>query len=44
MAAMRSPSSVAQDGARRLDITTTTLYIYVNGDGLSKEFASKVLS
>lgn len=43
MAAMSSPSSVAQDVARRLGITTTTLYMYVNGDGSPKELASKVL-
>lgn len=44
MAAMSSPSSVAQDVAKRLGITTTTLYMYVNGDGSPKELASKVLT
>lgn len=44
MAAMSSPSSIAQDVAKRLGITTTTLYMYVNGDGSPKELASKVLT
>ena len=33
MAAMSDPSSVAAEVAKRLGITTTTLYAYVNGDG-----------
>ena len=36
MTAMRDPASVAADVARRLGITTTTLYEYVNGDGSPK--------
>ena len=33
MAAMRDPAAVAAEVAKRLGITTTTLYAYVNGDG-----------
>ena len=33
MAAMADPKAVASDIAKRLGITTTTLYTYVNGDG-----------
>lgn len=29
--------------ARRLDITTTTLYAYVNGDGSLKQAGQKIL-
>ncbi len=36
MAAMADPQSKASEVARRLDITTTTLYEYVNGDGSLK--------
>src|ERR671933_2340049 len=36
MAAMADPQSKASDVARRLGITTTTLYEYVNGDGSLK--------
>ncbi|KJU81471.1 resolvase domain-containing protein [Candidatus Magnetobacterium bavaricum] len=36
MAAMADPKSVAADVAKRLGITTTTLYTYVNGDGSPK--------
>ncbi|MBW4056129.1 MAG: recombinase family protein [Proteobacteria bacterium] len=42
MAAMADPESVAADVAKRLDITTTTLYTYVNGDG-SLKAAGKAL-
>jgi DNA invertase Pin-like site-specific DNA recombinase len=44
MAAMSDAKSVAADVARRLGITTTTLYMYVNGDGTLKEAGSKVLN
>lgn len=36
MTAMADPKSVAADVAKRLGITTTTLYNYVNGDGSPK--------
>ena len=36
MAAIADPTAVAADVARRLGITTTTLYTYVNGDGSPK--------
>lgn len=36
MAAMANPDARAADLARRLGITTTTLYMYVNGDGSPK--------
>jgi len=36
MAAMADPQSKASEVARRLGITTTTLYAYVNGDGALK--------
>jgi DNA invertase Pin-like site-specific DNA recombinase len=36
MAAMSDPSAKAADVARRLGMTTTTLYTYVNGDGSPK--------
>ena len=36
MAAMADPQSKASDVARRLGMTTTTLYAYVNGDGSLK--------
>ena len=44
MAAMSDPKSVAADVAKRLGITTTTLYMYVNGDGTLKEAGSKLLN
>ncbi|MBN2689472.1 MAG: recombinase family protein [Gammaproteobacteria bacterium] len=43
MAAMSDPKSVAAEVAKRLGITTTTLYMYVNGDGSLKEAGSKLL-
>jgi len=43
MAAMSDRDSVASDVAKRLGITTTTLYMYVNGDGSLKEAGSKIL-
>ena len=36
MTAMADPKSIAEDVAKRLGITTTTLYAYVNGDGSLK--------
>jgi DNA invertase Pin-like site-specific DNA recombinase len=36
MAAMADPKAVAADVAKRLGVTTTTLYAYVNGDGTPK--------
>ena len=44
MAAMRERSSVAKDVAKRLNISTTTLYEYINGDGSPKEPAVKLLN
>ena len=44
MAAMKDQSSVAKDVAKRLNISTATLYEYVNGDGSPKEPAIKLLS
>lgn len=43
MAAMADQTSVAQDVAKRLGITTTTLYMYVNGDGSVKEPGKRLL-
>jgi DNA invertase Pin-like site-specific DNA recombinase len=42
-AAMSDQKSVAADVAKRLGITTTTLYMYVNGDGTLKEIGTKVM-
>ena len=44
MAAMSNPKAVASEVAKRLGITTTTLYMYVNGDGTLKEMGTKILS
>ena len=43
MAAMSDPKTRASDVARRLGITTTTLYAYVNGDGTVKEIGQRLL-
>jgi DNA invertase Pin-like site-specific DNA recombinase len=43
MAAMANPKSVASKVAKRLGITTTTLYMYLNGDGSPKEAGTKLL-
>ncbi|MCY4480941.1 MAG: recombinase family protein [Rhodospirillales bacterium] len=43
MSAMASRETNAQDLARRLGITTTTLYMYVNGDGTVKAPGQKLL-
>lgn len=44
MAAMSDRNSVAHEVAKRLNITTTTLYTYVNGDGSLKEAGTKLLN
>ena len=44
MAAMTDRNSVAHEVAKRLNITTTTLYTYINGDGSLKEAGSKLLN
>lgn len=43
MAAMTDRNSVAHEVAKRLNITTTTLYMYVNGDGSLKEAGTRLL-
>ena len=43
MRAMASHDTNAHDLAQRLGITTTTLYMYVNGDGTVKEPGQKLL-
>jgi DNA invertase Pin-like site-specific DNA recombinase len=43
MAALADPQSNANDVARRLGITRTTLYTYVNGDGSVKEAGQRLL-
>lgn len=43
MAAMADQKSIAMNVAKRLNITTTTLYMYVNGDGTPKEPGNKLL-
>ena len=43
MNAMAPRETNAQDLARRLGITTTTLYMYVNGDGTPKAPGQKLL-
>ena len=42
MAAMSDPKSVASDIAKKLGITTMTLYRYVNPDGTAKDYAKRV--
>ena len=44
MNAMQDTKSVAMEVARRLGITTTTLYAYINGDGSLKEAGTKLLN
>lgn len=44
MSAMADRKAVAQEVAKRLGITTTTLYMYVNSDGSVKEPGQKILS
>jgi hypothetical protein len=43
MAAMADPKSVAYEVAKKLNITTATLYSYVNSDGSLKEAGRKLL-
>lgn len=43
MIAMTDPKANAADVARRLQITTSTLYSYVNGDGSAKAAGQRVL-
>jgi hypothetical protein len=43
MAAMADHSAVAAQVAKRLGLTTTTLYAYVNGDGTLKEAGQALL-
>ena len=43
-AAMADPNAVAFEIAKRLSITTATLYTYVNGDGSLKKAGERVLS
>ena len=43
MSAMADPLANASEVAKRLGITTTTLYVYVNGDGSPKKSAQIVL-
>lgn len=43
MTAMADHKSVAAEVAKKLGITTTTLYSYVNGDGSPKELGSKLM-
>ncbi len=43
MAAMSDPKANAADVARRLGMTTTTLYTYLNGDGSPKAAGAAVL-
>ena len=43
MAAMSDRNMVAQEVAKSLHITTTTLYTYINGDGSPKEAGTRLL-
>lgn len=43
MSALQDPTSIATDIAKRLGISTATLYEYVNGDGSLKEKGTKLL-
>jgi hypothetical protein len=42
MTAMAEPGSHPKEVARRLGITTATLYAYVNGDGSLKEIGQRL--
>lgn len=44
MAAMSDPKAKVCEVARRLGLTTTTLYTYINGDGSPKAAGTAVLS
>jgi predicted DNA-binding transcriptional regulator AlpA len=37
MLAMSDKNAVAKEVAKKLGITTTTLYMYINGDGSAKK-------
>jgi hypothetical protein len=43
MSAMADRKAVAAEVAKRLNLTTTTLYTYVNGDGTPKAAGQAVL-
>ncbi|TNF66842.1 MAG: recombinase family protein [Gammaproteobacteria bacterium] len=43
IASMSDRNSIASDVAKRLGITTSTLYSYVNGDGSLKEAGKKIM-
>jgi hypothetical protein len=43
MAAMADSKAVAAEVAKRLGVTTTTLYVYVNGDGSPKAAGQALL-
>ena len=44
MLAMSDKNAVAKEVAKKLGSTTTTLYMYINGDGSAKEVALKILN
>lgn len=44
MAAMSDPKSIASEVAKKLKITTATLYTYVNGDGSLKTAGANLLN
>ena len=44
MSAMSSPQAVVSEVAKRLGITTATLYVYLNGDGSLKEAGNRLLA
>ena len=44
MAAMSNRNAIAKDVAKKLNMTTTTLYYYVNSDGSLKERGLKVMN
>ena len=44
MTALADPGSSPKEVARRLSITTTTLYTYVNGDDSPKESGQRLLN
>lgn len=43
MTAMADPTAIAAEVTKRLHLTTTTLYTYVNGDGTPKAAGQLVL-
>jgi len=40
----RTPTSIASKVAKDLNITPTTLYMYVNGDGSLKEVGQNIMN